>query len=356
MEGEINNLIMVWALVYVSVCYCYGVARIIPKGRTRLITFLPVVSLFLFLPLNYLHSIHLGGGTCVFISWLGNFKLLMFAFDVGPLADQSLPLPHFVALACLPIKYQKNPPPQPPSNLKVGPNKDIPYPEISRSGIDSPLVYAFKGLALALWVRGYDYSNYLYPKVVRFQIIIHLCGTVEFLFAIFATLAQVLLRTKVEPQFNDPHLSTSLHNFWGSRWNLMVSDTLRSSIYRPIRNHFRPILGHEWSLFLALMGSFLVSGLMHDLVLYQTGRMRPKWRCTLFFVIHGLCLIVEIVTKNKLSGKFRLPSVISGLVTLAFVAVTFSRLILTELLQIRVVQRLFEEYAAVGTFMREIIH
>uniref|UniRef100_A0A2N9ISK3 Uncharacterized protein n=1 Tax=Fagus sylvatica TaxID=28930 RepID=A0A2N9ISK3_FAGSY len=59
MEGEINNFIMVWVLAVASLCYCHTIGKFIPKGTTRLLAILPVIFLFLILPLN-LTSIYLG--------------------------------------------------------------------------------------------------------------------------------------------------------------------------------------------------------------------------------------------------------------------------------------------------------
>lgn len=79
LEREINNFINVWISVVVSLCYCY------------------------YFSANF---INLGGTIAFFIAWLPNFKLLLFAFGKGPLSDPSIPLSHFIAIACSPIKIQ----------------------------------------------------------------------------------------------------------------------------------------------------------------------------------------------------------------------------------------------------------
>ena len=84
MEGEIYNFIKVWLSVFVCLSYCYTISKKVSEGLSRLLCVLPIVCLFLFLPLD-LHSIHLGGTTAFFIAWLANFKLLLFAFGRGPL-------------------------------------------------------------------------------------------------------------------------------------------------------------------------------------------------------------------------------------------------------------------------------
>ncbi|XP_022152586.1 acyl-CoA--sterol O-acyltransferase 1-like [Momordica charantia] len=108
MEDELLNFFKVWFSVWISLCYCYGVGKIIRPGTGRLIFFFPVISLFLYLPIN-LHSLHLGGLTAFFVAWLANFKLLLFAVDQGPLADPRISIGIFCALASLPIKFNQNP-------------------------------------------------------------------------------------------------------------------------------------------------------------------------------------------------------------------------------------------------------
>ncbi|KZV41962.1 acyl-CoA--sterol O-acyltransferase 1-like [Dorcoceras hygrometricum] len=97
MEGEINNFILVWLTAVVSLCYCYQVGKIFPTvSKARLLAILPVSCLFLYLPLN-LTSIHLGGTTSFFISWLCNFKIILFAFNKGPLSSNPpIPLSRFI--------------------------------------------------------------------------------------------------------------------------------------------------------------------------------------------------------------------------------------------------------------------
>ncbi|OIT22499.1 putative long-chain-alcohol o-fatty-acyltransferase 4 [Nicotiana attenuata] len=105
-EGEIETFIKVWLSIYASLCYCYLVTKILPKGLFRLLSFLPMICFFFYLPLK-INSVHLCGNTAFFISWLCNFKLLLLAFDQGPLSDSSLSITKFIILACLPIKIQQ---------------------------------------------------------------------------------------------------------------------------------------------------------------------------------------------------------------------------------------------------------
>ena len=42
-----------------------------------------------------------------------------------------------------------------------------------------------------------------------------------------------LLKLPIASHFNRPYLSSSLRDFWGNRWNLVVADSLRW-LYDPI--------------------------------------------------------------------------------------------------------------------------
>jgi hypothetical protein len=171
MEGEMKNFAKVWVSVFISLSYCYARGKIVPRGIPRLLCMLPIVCLFLVLPLN-LSSAHLGGTSSFFVAWLTNFKLLLFAFGKGPLSsvDPSLPLGSFVALACFPIKIRQNPPPKSsenPQNKPIpsdpnGKTEEHPAPKKPKSGHKSRLNYAVKGLLVALLIRVYDYREHIH--------------------------------------------------------------------------------------------------------------------------------------------------------------------------------------------------
>ncbi|GLT66606.1 hypothetical protein SLA2020_389630 [Shorea laevis] len=120
MEGEIEKSIKVWIIAITSLCYCYYVVARIRRGIMRLLSLLPIFYLFIILPLN-LNSIHFAGLTIFFLVWLGNFKLLLFAFDQGPLTPLPPKLFHFISIASLPIKIKQHPPPKPNVSMIITP-------------------------------------------------------------------------------------------------------------------------------------------------------------------------------------------------------------------------------------------
>ncbi|KAJ7015673.1 acyl-CoA--sterol O-acyltransferase 1-like [Populus alba x Populus x berolinensis] len=278
MANEIANFIKVSFSVLASTCYCYAVGRIVPKGTARLLCLLPIVGLFLYLPLH-LHTIYLSGLTAFFIAWLANFKILLFAFGEGPLSsDPSISLASFVFVACFPIRIQQKPSPRSP---------------------------------------------------------------------------RVLIGLELEPPFNEPYLSTSLQDFWGRRWNLIVSSILRPAVYKPTRNLASRVVGRKWALIPAFMGTFLVSGLMHELILfyYVECDQRSPWEVTCFFLLHGVCLLTEIALKKRFGGRWQLPRLVTGPLTIGFVLFTGFQLFLPSLDRCKAFEKAYVELAALMAFL-----
>lgn len=87
-----------------------------------------------------------------------------------------------------------------------------------------------------------------------------------------------------QPLMNFPILSTSLSDFWGRRWN----SAFRHLAFTRV---FRPLLG-RMSVAWATMVVFLVSGLIHDLILSVP--VHGGWgRPTIYFVLQGIGLLAE---------------------------------------------------------------
>ncbi|EXB41567.1 hypothetical protein L484_013644 [Morus notabilis] len=308
MEGEIRNFIMVWMSVVASLCYCHTIGKIIKHGPTRLLAILPVMFLFLVLPFS-LTSVFLVGPTSFFVSWLATFKLLLFSFGKGPLSSYPpLSLPRFIPIACFPIKITQH----------------HPSPDHHPKRHKSPLNYAIKLLIYSTNLLAYKKREFLHPKVFMFLFSIYTYIIFEAILALIGSLARAALGVELEPQFNEPYLSTSLQDFWGRRWNLMASNILRPTVYDPVRSFSIRWIGKMWAPLPAIVAAFFVSGMMHELIFFYLGRSKPTWDLTCFFLIHGVCLAVEVAVKKAVKGKGRLPPLVSGVLAMSFVMVTGS--------------------------------
>lgn len=75
---------------------------------------------------------------------------------------------------------------------------------------------------------------------------------------------------------------------------------------------------------------------------------------TCFFLLHGACLVVEIIAKKIVKDRWRLPRFLATVLVAGFVMVTGLWLFLPEMLRTNADLRAFEEYAAVGAFVRDV--
>jgi hypothetical protein len=86
------------------------------------------------------------------------------------------------------------------------------------------------------------------------------------------------------PIMNCPVAARSLAEFWGRRWNLAFRDLSHRFLFRPLARQMPPAV--------ALLAGFVVSGLVHDLVISvpaQGGWGGP----TLYFTFQGVAILLE---------------------------------------------------------------
>jgi hypothetical protein len=81
-----------------------------------------------------------------------------------------------------------------------------------------------------------------------------------------------------------PIAASSLRNFWGRRWNRMVSGWLNTFIFLPLARRHRPGLG--------LTCAFLMSAAMHAWLVVGLGAV-PALSMAIFFSLQSLLIWVE---------------------------------------------------------------
>lgn len=102
--------------------------------------------------------------------------------------------------------------------------------------------------------------------------------------------------------FNESPLtkSTSPSDFWGQRWDRPVQSALRRGCYQPLRKYFTSHV--------AAFGTFIVSGFIHEYVLYtMTFRSQHSYQPQygnqfIFFIWNGIVLLLE-----RYCPRFKLP-------------------------------------------------
>ncbi|KAF7000630.1 hypothetical protein CFC21_016493 [Triticum aestivum] len=296
MASELARLALVSAAVAAAMTYARLAASRLGPGLPRLAALLPVLLLLPVLPFTF-SSIHLRTISAFFLVWLCGFKLLLLAAGHGPL-HPALPAVRFAACAALPINVR---------------NGALTSPRSLSAGF--LLSYAAKAALFAALVslRGLRARMPAYA-VVAFDGA-HVYLMLELFLASAAAFARTLLGTELEPQFDRPYLASSLRDFWGRRWNLMVPGALRPSVYRPVRAR----LGYS----AGVLATFLVSGLMHEVMFYYITLEAGTGEVTAFFVLHGACVVAERRWVRR-GGTWRPPRAAATAATLAFVTGTAS--------------------------------
>ncbi len=118
------------------------------------------------------------------------------------------------------------------------------------------------------------------------------------------------------PIMRGPHLSTSVTDYWGRRWNLAFRDFAHRFVFRPTRAKIGSIG--------AMLAVFLFSGAVHDLVI--SGSTGVGWgKPTLFFLFQGLGILFERSAAGRRFGLGHGPigwaycmAVVGGPLTLNF--------------------------------------
>ncbi|KAH7882093.1 membrane bound O-acyl transferase family-domain-containing protein [Phlebopus sp. FC_14] len=96
------------------------------------------------------------------------------------------------------------------------------------------------------------------------------------------------------PLFDAPWLSTSLRDLWGRRWHQMMRHMLLSLGGQP----FTYLLGRPGG----VIGTFLLSGIFHDIELRSVGRGGNSLVVIGFFTMNGVGVVLEWAWK-KVVGK-----------------------------------------------------
>ena len=108
--------------------------------------------------------------------------------------------------------------------------------------------------------------------------------------------------------------STSPTDFWGRRWNVLIHSVLKGGVYKPIRKyHSRTV---------AIIGTFLASGLFHEWLIYTTfipssdqldedgncpNCYRPVYGVTtIFFLWQAMLVAYEIALKVSFGNDSKL--------------------------------------------------
>ncbi|XP_078167200.1 putative long-chain-alcohol O-fatty-acyltransferase 5 [Carex rostrata] len=326
LRSDLKTLPKLITTVVILVSYARFTSSLLRPGLPRFLSLLPVVSLLPFLPFTF-STIHLRGLSGFLLVWLCITKLLLLSFGCGPL-DPSLPLIRFISLSTLPVKLQDH---NPHSKSFTAFSPKLLISTAIRAAILAALVSMYRFQEINYYVLLLVYCVYIYLSL-------------ELVLSTFAIITSQALGMELEPQFNKPYFTTSLRDFWGRRWNLMVSAILRPSIYEPVKIYFGPKAG--------VFAVFLTSGLMHELMFYYSTLRKPTGEVTAFFMLHGICVLVEWWWA-KYQKWWCPPRAVATLLTLGFVVVTAFWLFFPPLVRGGSDEKMLAEVAAMVALIKD---
>ncbi|XP_066347583.1 probable long-chain-alcohol O-fatty-acyltransferase 4 [Miscanthus floridulus] len=253
----------------------------------------------------------------------------------GPL-DPALPVLPFVFTTALPVKLIRC----------CGTGAAAGAAACSRAKSVSLVSCAVKAAVIAAILHAYQYVNQLHLYIRLALYGVHMYCFLDFLLPCIAA-AGGALGMEMEPQFDRPYLASSLRDFWGRRWNLMVSAILRPSVYDPVRARAGKAP--------AVLATFLVSGLMHEVTMYYLTLRPPTSEMTAFFLLHGVCCVAEESCVRRWAewGRRPPPRPVATLLVVVFVAATAFWLFFPPICREGTEEVLLEEWAAVGAFFND---
>ncbi|KAF5752445.1 long-chain-alcohol O-fatty-acyltransferase-like [Tripterygium wilfordii] len=95
--------------------------------------------------------------------------------------------------------------------------------------------------------------------------------------------------------------------------------TLHLTVYDPVRKVSTRVIRRKLAPQIVVVATFLVSDLMHELILFYIGRKIPIGS-SYASVFNGVCLAIEFAVKKEVNGKLRQPRI----VTMSVVVAAFS--------------------------------
>nr|CAB3446856.1 unnamed protein product [Digitaria exilis] len=324
MELLQNSIPMVFLAVSAAALYARAASSCVRPGFPRLLALLPVAALLAAAPLAFPFA-NIRGLTGFFLGWLGVFKILLFAAGRGPL-EPNLPAHQFLFVAALPVKLADRRHGQPGATATS-----------SKSA-------AFL-VSCAVKIAAYKFVDqlHLYMRLALYGV--HIYCFFDLLLPCISAVGAAL-GMEMEPQFDRPYMASSLRDFWGRRWNLVVSAILRPSVYEPLRD------AHAGKA-AAAIATFLVSGLMHEAMVCYITLRSPTGEMAAFFLLHGACCVAEQLCVQwwVARGWPRPPRPVATVLVGVFVAGTAFWLFFPPICRDGSEERLLEEWAALAEFI-----
>jgi Membrane bound O-acyl transferase family len=214
-------------------------------------------------------------------------KMVLFAFDKGPLAHQ-MSLKQHILLTLLPV--------MPIRALTEKMQKRIPAFKPSVGVFLESVAWLVALIMLGACTCAYATSETSFA----FRSVKHILAFVAFIHHLLLTsalLASVLGTEPVVRPFNYFWRSKSLADFWSYRWNTVIGSTLRMTVYEPIIEHYqathpdKPIPKH--ARVLAAFGTFAYSAMIHEHALVNQRAFTAVGPLTIFFLAQPVLMAFQ---------------------------------------------------------------
>jgi len=317
-----DPLVKLGFFVVVSCAYTATIVASKPPGIVRLLSSFPVILFFIVAPLQF-EKVSLAGGFGFIFTWLANFKLLAFSAGRGPLAHPGLNGLQFCLMLLLPFYTTKGS--QAAHAVSVTAALSV---KVAATGALTVLLTSEAGSGMSTLARHFCYALYIYLFVSLL------------LDSLIPLGVHALRGAPLQPAMEAPFMSRSVREFWGRRYNQIVSCALYDVVYLPVLQgswvtppswHIKGRKGVSKSRkLLALTAAFLVSGLMHEVcVWYMCRQLSGGGRLMLFFALQPAIIAVEEALKAQLPPAVRAArwfSVVEVVVTLAAVLMSAEQL------------------------------
>eukprot|EP00884_Botryococcus_braunii_P018070 jgi/Botrbrau1/4947/Bobra.0122s0025.1 len=302
----------VGAYALASALWTYSIVRPLPIGWQRFIAATPIIAGHLLIPflLNPQEDVLTLFGVSFCFAWLSVFKVLQLCANRGPLR-QRFGFSHFFAIFLLPIL--------PRSGSPGETGKDGLITTAERGRVMTYHLVCLLGdiavlaVTVTLLLAGLPLPKYLVNCLYTLGLYMLLSALLD---AVAIPSAGSGLR--LAQHFQHPYLSTSFGELWSKRWNLVAGTTLRNLIYEPISEgrlihdpHKPPAPRSLPRYLVAVSTTFLVSGLMHEVVFWYLRGYHPRatgmW--LIFFAGCGPICILEGFVLSSLKKRGIVPPV-----------------------------------------------
>ncbi|PNW81291.1 hypothetical protein CHLRE_07g349900v5 [Chlamydomonas reinhardtii] len=205
------------AMLTMGVAYAVISVRPKPPGLVRLLMSMPLFLLFSVAGLQVMESVTVSGSIGFMFAWLANFKLLAYSANRGPLAHPGLSSGQWLLLLLLPFFPAKRG-----------------HRRAQAGGVLLALVCNIAlGLALTAFLTSPAGSASSLLRHTGYALYVYVAASL--LLDCFMPLGCAALgHMRLQPSMDNPFVSTSVREFWGRRYNQIVSAILQDTVYLPI--------------------------------------------------------------------------------------------------------------------------